>query len=78
MTSEVNGSERKIKLNSVARLIKLKVFGSKPTSVVGDSAALTEHATLAAFQAAPSGWHHEAGFTHVKIQHGDGLRVIEL
>lgn len=78
VTCEVNGSARKITLNSIARLAVLKVFGSKPVSVVRNGAALTEHTALAAFQVAASGWHHETGFTHVKFQHGGGSSVIEL
>jgi alpha-glucosidase (family GH31 glycosyl hydrolase) len=78
VTSEVNGSARKLTFNSIARPIELKVFGSKPASATRDGVVLTEHSTLAAFQAATSGWIHESEFTRVKLQHGGGLSVIDL
>jgi alpha-D-xyloside xylohydrolase len=78
IASEVNGPARKITINSVARLVESKVFGSRPAGVMRDGAALTEHSTLPAFQAAASGWRQEAGFTHIKFHHGGGPSVIEL
>ncbi|MDQ3622272.1 MAG: glycoside hydrolase family 31 protein, partial [Verrucomicrobiota bacterium] len=78
LTCQVNGSTKDLALTSPARSISIRIFGPKPASVTRDGSALTEHPTKAAFDAAPTGWHHELSFTSLKFPHPGGSTVIRL
>ncbi|MDQ3621177.1 MAG: hypothetical protein M3463_01610 [Verrucomicrobiota bacterium] len=73
-TCQVNGTATEFALNSVARPIVVRIFGGRPNNVSRDGTGLPEHSTLGNFNAAATGWFHDAPgrFTLAKFAHSGG------
>jgi alpha-D-xyloside xylohydrolase len=71
---QTNGAARTVTLTSIARPVAFQVFGPEPAAVTRDGLPLDKVSTAAEFDAAPSGWRHDAaaGFLHIKFQHTGG------
>ena len=65
---------RIISLNSIARTVILQVLGNEPPAVVLNGSNLSKRATLAEFDASPTGWRFDPAtrFVFIKFSHPGG------
>lgn len=68
------GSTRRITLTSVARRVTFQIAGDEPPDVTVDASSLPKRATVADFDASPSGWRFDPGsrFVFIKFSHAGG------
>jgi alpha-D-xyloside xylohydrolase len=75
---QTTGAARTVTLSSVARPVIFQVLAGEPVRVTRDGQALPQRTTLAAFQAADTGWRFDAatGFLFIKFVHAGGSTEI--